>query len=664
MLRNPSLLVRPLAALCTCSLLLFLIAASAVGEFASTARVGYFGVYLTGAALCFIASQVARAHIVRWQWLSPAIGSIPTAIVAGWWSISASDLIALLFYPFAMLTVVRPSGRLDAAWRYHWLDVLVVSGAALTGVVYLSLHGATQASLYRLIAPAAAVAFVVPTMIGTSITRDRRSDAGLSFFIAGLILALVTDITPATIPYSGFTWAVAVWLMAVGATVASTHARIGESTQQVTSSLPRGWWPTAAVAGVYAFIVPELRRIDSIDTRLLLIGGTVLTTFLVVRQFVAMRENDDLVDRRRIEEARFRALVQQSPDGFAIVDVEGRHQYISPGLRQLVSHTDTECHGSRFVDLFPSHAKSAIMGTLSHVSQEVGRSHSIAITIRSLDGRPRHLEFASVNRTNEPAINGIVLTIRDITERVQLERHLAQHEKTDTVARIAGGVAHDFKNLLTVIMGNVDEISVTAKQEIASDRFDEIRHAVTRAAELSRSLLGVSRQRAAASTTVDINALIQRIRGIVQSGIGPEYEIELRLSHLLWPVNADAQDLEHALLNLALNARDAMPDGGILRIATANVHAAELTASSALPGQDYVRLTVEDTGVGMSEEVMAHAFEPFFSTKPEGRGSGLGLALVSAAMRRIGGFVEVSSVLGGGTTVHLFLPRERSVTNN
>jgi signal transduction histidine kinase len=147
---------------------------------------------------------------------------------------------------------------------------------------------------------------------------------------------------------------------------------------------------------------------------------------------------------------------------------------------------------------------------------------------------------------------------------------------------------------------------------------------------------------------------------MLRSGMGPQYAIVLRTELALWPAHADAEDLEHVLLNLALNARDAMPEGGTLTIATANISAPKLAQSTAMPRQDYVRLTVQDTGVGMSEEVMARAFEPFFSTKPEGRGTGLGLALVDAAMRRSGGFVEVSSATGKGTTVNLFLPRDRS----
>jgi two-component system cell cycle sensor histidine kinase/response regulator CckA len=228
----------------------------------------------------------------------------------------------------------------------------------------------------------------------------------------------------------------------------------------------------------------------------------------------------------------------------------------------------------------------------------------------------------------------------------------------DAVGGMATGVVHEFNNLLTVISGNVDLLSARSKPDAdAEEGLDEIRHAVTRAAELSRSLLGVSRQRIMSETVVDLNAFIPRIEAMLRSGLGPEYEIVLSIGSVLWPAHADPDDLEHVLLNLALNARDAMPAGGRLTIAGRNTRSAELPSGTAMPRQDYVQLTLKDTGVGMSQEVMARAFEPFFSTKAEGRGTGLGLAFVYGAMRRMGGFVEVCSTVNTGTTFTLWLQR-------
>jgi signal transduction histidine kinase len=295
---------------------------------------------------------------------------------------------------------------------------------------------------------------------------------------------------------------------------------------------------------------------------------------------------------------------------------------------------------------------------LSYVRQSVGRPGRTAVSISRGENRTREIELVATNRPDEPAIGGIVLTIRDITESVRFERQLARQDKMDAVGRMAAGVAHEFNNLLTVILGNVELLSTSAKSDaVTAERLGEIRHAVTSAAELSRSLLGVSRQRPVSERAVDLNLVIRRVERMVRSGMGPEYAIVLRIDPALWPARADAEDLEHVLLNLALNARDAMPDGGTLTILGGNVPAAELSEPSAMPRQDYVRLTVEDTGVGMSEEVLARAFEPFFSTKAEGRGTGLGLAFVYAATRRMGGFVEVSSTVGAGTMFTVWLAR-------
>jgi PAS domain S-box-containing protein len=495
-------------------------------------------------------------------------------------------------------------------------------------------------------------------MIETVRHQQRRAHTGLGFLLGGLLLAVLTDVTPATIPFSGFTWAAAVWLMGVGAAVASARDSLADNSVALQPSLPSGWWPVAAVAGVYALIGVQLRRIESEDVRLLLTGGTVLTALVVARQFVALRQNDDLLGARLAHEARFRALVQQSPDAFLILDASGRIGYHSPALAELTGHRDKACGGFRLVDLLSQDAKPAVAAMLSYVAGSIGRSHRTAVSISREGDVTREIELVATNRTNEPAIGGVVLTIRDITERVQFERQLARQDKMDAVGGMATGVVHEFNNLLTVISGNVDLLSARSKPDAdAEEGLDEIRHAVTRAAELSRSLLGVSRQRIMSETVVDLNAFIPRIEAMLRSGLGPEYEIVLSIGSVLWPAHADPDDLEHVLLNLALNARDAMPAGGRLTIAGRNTRSAELPSGTAMPRQDYVQLTLKDTGVGMSQEVMARAFEPFFSTKAEGRGTGLGLAFVYGAMRRMGGFVEVCSTVNTGTTFTLWLRR-------
>jgi PAS domain S-box-containing protein len=653
------LLVRGLAALCTCCLALFFTASSISGEFAPAARVGYFGVYLTGAAACLAASRAVRAHILRWQWLSPAIVSIPVAIVAGRWSATASDLFALLFYPFAMLTAAQPSRRrLSAVWTYEPVDVLMVSGAALTALLFLWVRGLPDPSLYRLLAPAAAVSLVLPVMIEAVRGRQRQPHAGIGFFLAGLLLAVLTDVTPATIPFSAFTWAGAVWLMGVGAAVAAAGRSFVDTSADRRPLLPTGWWPVAAVAGVYALIGVQLRRVESQDVRLLLAGGTLLTALIVVRQFMALRRNDDLLQARLADEARFRALVQQSPDAFLILDAAGRIAYHSPAFPELIRGAAADCVGRRLVDLLAREVEPTVAATLSYVAQTAGRSYRTPVSIPGTDNRTREIELVATNRTDEPAIAGIVLAMRDITERVQFERQLARQDKMDAVDRMTSGVAHEFNNLLTVILGNVDLLCAHAKPDAdAGEGLDEIRCAVTKAAELSRSLLGVSRRRSLTGSPLDLNTLVPRIERMLRSGMGPEYSIVLRMAPDLWPAHADVEDFEHVLLNLALNARDAMPGGGMLTIGGRNVPSAELPSPTAMPRQDYVRLTVEDTGVGMPKDVMARAFEPFFSTKTEGQGTGLGLAFVYAALRRMGGFVEVSSTVGMGTTFTLWLPR-------
>jgi PAS domain S-box-containing protein len=172
------------------------------------------------------------------------------------------------------------------------------------------------------------------------------------------------------------------------------------------------------VAGVYALIGVQLRRVESQDVRLLLAGGTLLTALIVVRQFMALRRNDDLLQARLADEARFRALVQQSPDAFLILDAAGRIAYHSPAFPELIRGAAADCVGRRLVDLLAREVEPTVAATLSYVAQTAGRSYRTPVSIPGTDNRTREIELVATNRTDEPAIAGIVLAMRDITERV------------------------------------------------------------------------------------------------------------------------------------------------------------------------------------------------------------------------------------------------------
>jgi len=232
----------------------------------------------------------------------------------------------------------------------------------------------------------------------------------------------------------------------------------------------------------------------------------------------------------------------------------------------------------------------------------------------------------------------------------------------DTIGQLAGGVAHDFNNLLTAILGGVSLLERRIGQQISGDAsqiVSAIQDAARRAASLTHQLLAFSRKQTLAPRVADANKLIAETSELLRRTLGERIEIETVLAGGLWRTFADVTQLQNAILNLAVNARDAMPDGGKLTLETGNVFLDEDYAAAngdLQPGQ-YVMIAVSDTGTGMSEQIMEKAFDPFFTTKPEGKGTGLGLSQVFGFVKQSGGHIKLYSEIGRGTTVKIYLPR-------
>ena len=253
----------------------------------------------------------------------------------------------------------------------------------------------------------------------------------------------------------------------------------------------------------------------------------------------------------------------------------------------------------------------------------------------------------------------MVGTAQDVTEYKQLEAQFQQAQKLEALGLLAGGIAHDFNNLITAIGGYTELVLVECDERDPrrNDLF-EVRKAADRAAALTRRLLAFSRPQSIQPKMLDVNALVAGIETLLRRTIGEHIELVLDLDADVESIRADAAQLEHVLLNLALNARDAMPDGGRLRFATALVAISEAEPrplQRMTPGT-YVKLTVSDTGIGMSPETQARIFEPFFTTKPDGQGTGFGLATAYSIIKQWGGYICVASALGCGTTFDIYLP--------
>jgi CheY-like chemotaxis protein len=239
---------------------------------------------------------------------------------------------------------------------------------------------------------------------------------------------------------------------------------------------------------------------------------------------------------------------------------------------------------------------------------------------------------------------------------------LRQSQKMEAIGQLTGGIAHDFNNLLTGIIGSID----IARRRMAASRPDEVPRfldaassAAHRAAALTNRLLAFARRQSLDTARTDVNKLVADMEDMLRRTLGKEVGLYVALANGLWPAMLDANQLENAVLNLAINARDAMPDGGRLTIETANTHLDENYArqQDEVSAGDYVAISVSDTGTGMSPEVIAQAFEPFFTTKPTGVGTGLGLSMIYGFVKQSHGHVHIYSEVGSGTTIRLYLPR-------
>ncbi|HEY0963983.1 MAG TPA: PAS domain S-box protein [Pseudomonadales bacterium] len=247
----------------------------------------------------------------------------------------------------------------------------------------------------------------------------------------------------------------------------------------------------------------------------------------------------------------------------------------------------------------------------------------------------------------------------DITERLNMEEQLLQSQRLDSLGQLTGGIAHDFNNLLTVILGNAQLLQEQLHDQPKLRNLTNIIDiAATRGANLTRHLLAFSRKQALQPGTIDINKLLTSLKGMLSRTLGENIVINLRAQPALWPAFVDQNQLEVALLNLCINARDAMPDGGIVSLETTNVRLDEaFSASSNVAPGDYVLITITDTGAGIPADIIDHVFEPFFTTKDKGKGTGLGLSTVFGFVKQSNGHIDIYSEVGVGTTLRVYLPR-------
>jgi two-component system, cell cycle sensor histidine kinase and response regulator CckA len=374
----------------------------------------------------------------------------------------------------------------------------------------------------------------------------------------------------------------------------------------------------------------------------------------------------DITDRKRAEEEihrsqqRLRIHVEHTPLAVIEWDPEFRVVAWNAAAEHIFGFSRDEAIGQHAYFIVPPDIRQHVAEIGQGLLQQTAGTRSTNDNVTK-DGRTISCEWYNTPLVDESGrVLGIASLVQDVTERVALEQKLRQSEKMEAIGRLAGGVAHDFNNILTVIMGYTHILSdgLPAASQL-TDATSQIRSAAEHAAGITRQLLAFSRRQILAPQVIDLNEIMMSLDLMLRRLIGEDIAVLTMPGRGLGAVNADPGQIEQVIMNLALNARDAMPNGGKLTLETENMDLGDAYAREHPPLQPgrYVMLAVSDTGTGMSPATQAHIFEPFFTTKEIGKGTGLGLSTVYGIVKRSGGYIWVYSEPGKGTTFKIYLPR-------
>jgi PAS domain S-box-containing protein len=391
-------------------------------------------------------------------------------------------------------------------------------------------------------------------------------------------------------------------------------------------------------------------------------------------------------EQHRLNEERYRALFEDSPFPMWEEDFSQLKLYLAELKRgggtlraHLTSHPEAAAECLRRVrvldvnraarEFYGAETKDELLGSLDKIFDEPAwdnfreeiieldannSSYKAELQVRTIRGEERTVSMIVSVAASPDDWSRVIVSFFDITDRRRLEDQVLQSQKLESLGRLAGGIAHDFNNLLMVVMGYAEMLLAESRGNESLVRgLNEIKSAGERGAELTGQLLAFSRKQVAHPRTLNLNALMRQSRNMLQRVIGEDVQLEISLAPDAWNIKIDRGQLHQVLMNLVVNAREAMPQGGSLSIATANV------SGRPYPG-DYVLLEVRDTGVGMDERTRRHMFEPFFTTKRNGKGTGLGMSTVFGVVTQAGGRIDVESEPGEGTVLRLYFPRDPS----
>src|SRR6202047_3367627 len=364
------------------------------------------------------------------------------------------------------------------------------------------------------------------------------------------------------------------------------------------------------------------------------------------------------------QEELFSLIGENAADMIAVVTANGERLYNSPSYQKLLGYTPEELEKtSAYEQIHPDDQPAVKLAADEAKKTGIGRRVEYRIRHKSGEWRVLESTASAVRNANAEAEKRIIVN-RDITERRHLEQQLLLSQRLEAVGKLSGGIAHDFNNILGVIIGYSDALlQKRGTHDPMREAVDEIEKAGQRAAALTQQLLAFGRKQVLEPKVLDLNSIVADVEKMLRRLIGADVDLEIISDPTIGKVKADRGQIEQVILNLAVNARDAMQQGGRLKIETRN---ADLDANDSgrkrygVHGH-YVMLQVSDTGMGLSAEVQSHIFEPFYTTKEQGKGTGLGLATVYGVIKQSGGYIWLESEIGKGSTFQVYLPRAEGV---
>jgi two-component system cell cycle sensor histidine kinase/response regulator CckA len=385
----------------------------------------------------------------------------------------------------------------------------------------------------------------------------------------------------------------------------------------------------------------------------------------LVRLFGAKPQRlfDDLAGR---SDSAMRALFDGANSGLLLIDGAGRIARANPTLRATLAADVDLTAGAAAALIFAAEDRVAAWQTLQALLAGGKPDGPLTARLRLADpGSDRRTDIGCrLVQEEDGSVSGVLMRITDITAQVRLEAQLAQSRELEAVGHLVGGVAHDFNNLLTAILGAVELAQERDRDAPTGSELEQIRRSAERGAALVRNLLALGRQQYLQATPLDMNAALQDFAAMIRPALGKGITLDLALEQPGRRVRVDPGQLDQVLMNLAMNAGHAMPDGGTLTLRTgrATLYREQTHGRETIPPGRYVTVTVQDTGSGIPAELLGRIFEPFFTTRRARGGSGLGLATAHGIIRQSGGFLTVESEVGKGTTFRIYLPREEALS--